>query len=492
MKKQQIGLFCCLLACLLLSLLFCPPYDISEDDKDVFRYAGMLLMKGGIPYRDLFDHKTPLIYFLNYAGLLLGPWGLWLLDLGMALFTTTLFYDLCRKYRLPFPWLLPLLFNLMIRDFLVIPGIGMTREYTCFFQILFFCLLLDRHRYRLFWMGFLMALTFFMQQEQVLPLTPFLIYALLTRNAREALLRVALLGAGFLTVTIPIIVYFAWHHALTDFWADSILFNFNVYTAAHQPAFIVFRTIKQFMDAGNYELPFMVSVVSAVFALVSANNRKGLVVASLLAVALSLAAEGMNTQAMKVGFTYYLTPLSASVCCLLFTVWAFTRDPVLSGPKAQVIYGILLCASLGYTAIQHATHLVRVAGTGYGASTPAYDYLEKHPPADYQLYVFADDDDIAAYNVFRILSPSKWIYHHFWEWYPRWDADQSILRSIGQDLLRHRTSFVLMKGPDFDKFSNPVGRTWWLSFLHTYYELVPLPGNEQTTLWKRKTANTGI
>jgi hypothetical protein len=490
MKRQQTGLFFCLLACLLLSLLFCPPYDLSEDDKDVFRYAGMLLLKGGVPYKDLFDHKTPLIYFLNYTGLLLGPWGLWLLDLGMALFSTTLFYRLCRNYRLSFPWLLPLLFNLMIRDFLVTPGIGMTREYTAFFQLIFFCVLMGSHRYRLFCLGFLTALTFFMQQEQVLPLVPFLVYALPKTNVRQALSRVARMGIGFLAVTIPILLYLGSHHALADFWTDAILFNFQVYTAERPGVFTTFRTMKQFMDDGNFELPFLVSVISGVFALVLSNNKKALVVASLLAVVLSLAPEFMNVQAVKIGFTYYLTPLSASISCLLFVVWAFSRDPVLSDAKAQIIYGVLVCASLSYTAFQHATHLAEKSG--YGASQAAYDYLKQHPPADYQLYVFADDDDIAAYNVFHILSPSKWIYHHFWEWYPLWDNDRSILRSIGQDLLRRKTAYVLMKRTDFDKFCDPAARRWWRTFLQDYYEPLLLPGEEKTTLWRLKTVNTGI
>ncbi len=71
-NRTYSTLFLLLAGSILLSLLYCPPVDIPLDDKEVFRYGGWVLSKGGVPYRDFFDHKPPLIYFLNFAGLLLG------------------------------------------------------------------------------------------------------------------------------------------------------------------------------------------------------------------------------------------------------------------------------------------------------------------------------------------------------------------------------------------------------------------------------------
>jgi hypothetical protein len=230
----------------------------------------------------------------------------------------------------------------------------------------------------------------------------------------------------------------------------------------------------------------MIAIVLGAFALLRPNKRKGLVAASLVALALSLAPEFLNIESAKDGFIYYLTPLSASIPCLLFTVFAFSEDEALTHRKMQLPYGILLCTSLVYTALQHATHLQPVANNRSTASFKAYDYLRQHPPADYQLYVFGNSGDIDAYNEFHILAPSKWIYHHFWTWYPRWDADQAILRSIGQDLLRHRTAYVLMKQADLTEFCNPANRQWWLSFMQTYYQPLAVPGSTGTILWGLK------
>jgi len=92
-NRTYITLLLLLAASVLLTLLYCPPFDIPRDDKEVFRYAGWVLFRGGVPYRDIFDHRPPLIFFLNVAGLCLGNWGLWLIDLILTLLATGVFFS---------------------------------------------------------------------------------------------------------------------------------------------------------------------------------------------------------------------------------------------------------------------------------------------------------------------------------------------------------------------------------------------------------------
>jgi len=54
-----------------------------QEDAGVFLYAAQVLLDGGLPYRDVWDHKPPLIYVLDALGLLLGagsPVGVWALQ----------------------------------------------------------------------------------------------------------------------------------------------------------------------------------------------------------------------------------------------------------------------------------------------------------------------------------------------------------------------------------------------------------------------------
>lgn len=474
----------------LLSLVYCPPYDMEIDDKEIFRYAGLAILRGQVPYRDFFDHKPPMIFFINAAGLLLGgPWGLWLINALLAVLATVFLFNLCRQYRLPFPWLLPLLFNLMIRDRLISLGINMTREYTTFFLVLFFCILLGKYRYRHFLLGLLTALTFFTQQDQVLPLLPFLFYSLLATDPVPVITRIIRLGAGFLSITLPLFLYFAFHHSLGYFWDDAFAFNFTIYTTEKKSIGDHFRTIKRTLDAGNYEIPFMVALVLGITSLFLENKKKGLVFAALAALFLSMAPEFMGARVLRVGvfcdFIYYFLPLSASVCMLLFSVFAFTEDKILADKKAQLPYALLLCCSLVYTALQHGTHLGR-RDNDPTMNRPELSFLRQQKVGDYQLYVFYEGQYAYFYNELKILAPSRWIYQHFWSYYASWDPDHRLLESIAEDLLRHHTTYVIMDSNTLSDFANPSNREWWLSFMQTHYQPVSLPGVQHSILWKLK------
>jgi len=64
-------------------------------DSSVFLYIGKAMYNGSIPYRDLFDHKGIILYFIEYLGCLVGfgnIGGIWFVELINMFVTTMLFY----------------------------------------------------------------------------------------------------------------------------------------------------------------------------------------------------------------------------------------------------------------------------------------------------------------------------------------------------------------------------------------------------------------
>jgi len=488
-QRQHYSLLLLLMASVILNLIHTPYYSRLSCDTETYRYVSLVMMKGGIPYRDVFDHKPPLIYFINYMGLFLGGWLQWVCNTLLAVLATFQLFRLGRKYRLPYPWLPPLLFNLMLRDFLIGGTGGVTREYTAVLLVIFFCMMMSSYRWRYYLLGFLAAFTFFVQQEEVFALLPFLVYGLLRKeNDVTFSHRIMGLAVGGLSVALPIVVYFAGHHALEDLWRDAFGFNFGVYTSTFKESFgDHLRRAKRVLDAGNYEMPVLVAMTLGIASLVFRNSNKWLALASLTAVPLSIIPVFIGGRGGMGDFRDYYLPLSASVSILLFVVFAFTEEPFLQGKKAVGIFGILVCTSLSYTFFQHSTHLTpkRKSPT---ADSPQLNYLRQHPPGDYQLYEFGDHEYVYAYNEFRILAPSRWVYHHLWALFDNWDKDRSILHSIEQDLVRHRTTYIIdcTTNPDL-QFKEPFIRTWH-AFLEEYYQQVPLTDPRGVTLWKWKDA----
>ncbi|HXB09255.1 MAG TPA: hypothetical protein VNW04_19155, partial [Puia sp.] len=292
-------------------------------------------------------------------------------------------------------------------------------------------------------------------------------------------------------VTLPILLYFTWNRALSVFWQDAFLFNFGWYTQALKETFFQHLIkLKTLVDAGNYAVTVLVTVTLGFSAALFPSANRKLILLALLAVPLSVVTEFMGgrdivPQLYKFSYTHYVLPLAGSIPILLFCVFAFTREPVLSGYRAQGIFSFLVCALLVYTALQHVATLKRKELDQDG-SAPELPYLRQQQLADYQFYVFGSTSSIYISNELNVRAPSVWIYHHFWSLYPGWDAGLPLLRGIKQDLLRHRTTFILDLSAGADWFRDPSADAEWHGFLRDNYQPVMENTRLHSILWRRK------
>src|SRR5215510_2887998 len=83
----------------LIALFPCNPNNMTLPSRDsgVFLYVGWRLLNGNVPYRDVWDHKPPLIYFVDALGLIITPeslWGIWFLQIIFIFFTLLVIYKL--------------------------------------------------------------------------------------------------------------------------------------------------------------------------------------------------------------------------------------------------------------------------------------------------------------------------------------------------------------------------------------------------------------
>lgn len=69
-------------------------------DSSVFLYLGSRLLEGDIPYLNVWDHKGPLIYFLNALGYVIGggsSWGVWILQFASLIGAAVLGFIALRR-----------------------------------------------------------------------------------------------------------------------------------------------------------------------------------------------------------------------------------------------------------------------------------------------------------------------------------------------------------------------------------------------------------
>lgn len=97
-----------LMGCFLFGLIFVicmqspmNPFrvELPGVDSGVFHYVASVMQKGGLPYRDAFDHKGPLLYFINYLGLCINYYsGAWLLEFVTLLIWIAITYKTARLF----------------------------------------------------------------------------------------------------------------------------------------------------------------------------------------------------------------------------------------------------------------------------------------------------------------------------------------------------------------------------------------------------------
>ena len=106
-------------------------------DSSVFNYVGRVILNGGMPYRDTFDHKGPLIYLIDALGQLIHEsLGLWFIELITLFFIFLLVYKIAKLVGCNNIRSLAVVLVSMCSMALYFEGGNLVEEYACLFIML--------------------------------------------------------------------------------------------------------------------------------------------------------------------------------------------------------------------------------------------------------------------------------------------------------------------------------------------------------------------
>jgi hypothetical protein len=228
---------------LLVLIPVCPAnMPIAGRDSGVFLYSGWRMLGGDVPYKEFWDHKPPIIFFINAFGLLISQnsrWGVWFLELFSLYLAGILSFKLFKKAFNNLAAIVAVIIWLFSLGFMLDGG-NYTTEYALPLQFVCFWLafeseLFGNYGWRGFCIGVLSGLLFFTKQTTTGIIIAILIYVVVSRAPlgkwREMLnIMVLILGGFVLVSTVVFLLFFFWG-ALEDFWNAAFLFNF-AYSAA--------------------------------------------------------------------------------------------------------------------------------------------------------------------------------------------------------------------------------------------------------------------
>lgn len=138
--KQSVVYGCIFLCSLLMSFIATNnPFLIGNTyvDSSVFNYVARVILKGGMPYRDTFDHKGPLLYLIDALGQLIREsLGLWFIELITLFLIFLLAYKIAKLVGCNNIRSLLVVLICMVSMALYFEGGNLVEEYACLFIML--------------------------------------------------------------------------------------------------------------------------------------------------------------------------------------------------------------------------------------------------------------------------------------------------------------------------------------------------------------------
>lgn len=236
-KKRELFLLAFLILTGVL-LIFCfINKGTPSVDAGVHYYVGSRVLHGEVPYRDVFDNKPPIIYFVNALGLSISggkAWGVWIVEaisLSVAIFYS--FISLKKVFNLESAFYGTLLWILAFMS--LFDGGNLTEEYALPFQFMGIYLFIRSVGNKTtsvcdILLGVGLGITFFIKQNTFgIFLTSILIIlslSLVNSRWKTTLLKIRSYAIGLLISLLVVIGYLSINHALDDFISFAYTMNF--------------------------------------------------------------------------------------------------------------------------------------------------------------------------------------------------------------------------------------------------------------------------
>jgi hypothetical protein len=213
-----------------------PGTELPNRDSGFYTYIGLQIVRGELPYENVWESKPPAIFYLNALALRLGRglrWGIWLVEFAFLFAAITASYHLLKKLWGITPALFGIFTWLWGMDF-TLQGGNYTEEYPLTFHFLTLILLLyliQHPKQRLFnlSLGLLFSISFlFRPNNAIVEAVTILVFgaSLLWKRDWQAFFTAVFWVT--LGIVLPLAItsaYFAYHGLFQAMLEASILYN---------------------------------------------------------------------------------------------------------------------------------------------------------------------------------------------------------------------------------------------------------------------------
>lgn len=212
---------------------FEPLNNFPNDDSSSFLYIGRSILNGQIPYADTWDHKGPLLYYIDALGLsIFGLWGVWVVQYVLTLAGFFIAFLNGRQLFGTISSLIGILSGFYLLDLFAAGNI--TEEYSSVFALFAFGLFIlyiqnSSRKFTLFGIGFLFMCTFLTRANNIGFQSAIILsigsVSIIQKDIKILKTQIIWIICGMLALLVPCILYFWENHVLAEFYDQAFLYN---------------------------------------------------------------------------------------------------------------------------------------------------------------------------------------------------------------------------------------------------------------------------
>lgn len=237
-KKIQYSLLIILLSFYIINFItkytFLSPMVMGGDDSCVFVTIGFSWLNNVLPYRDLFDHKGPILYLINMVGFSFfnNEIGIIIIEIIFSLLWVSLTLILFKKNILIGTFFILILFEILLKQ--TFEGGNYTEEYSILFNVISVFLYftpIKKSYWKYIVYGIVACLCFYMRPNTSAPtLAIFILECSKNFYFKRIIYITFFVGFGFFLTSLPINIYFYLKDSLYILYQALLLQNIY-YTA---------------------------------------------------------------------------------------------------------------------------------------------------------------------------------------------------------------------------------------------------------------------
>ena len=403
-----LPLFALLAISFCLMLPFLPPGNSLNPDSGIFVYIGREISRGKLLYLDAWDHKGPLLFYINAFGYSLGKrTGIWVVEYFLLALSTTAGYHVIKKWLGPWAALYG---NLawFASFFPLIFGGNSVEEFSLPFGFLciliFYHYLINQRPLYPVLIGAGLGMNLLLRpnnigiQAIIIILTIF--FHLRQNQVRCALNALLLVLLGLVLVMLPVLLFFSYQGTLSELIYASFTFNI-LYSNLSSPLLYRFSYTPLFLLSLGWPCWFaIIGWFLALFNFFSSNRR--IPFDFNLFLLLSFPIEFILLSLSGRPYFHYLIMLMPQICLLnaffLYRFWKFLKERPQSKLKIPSIALLISLLLISYWSQGELTNrIISVGGDRkLNENSPLIQYIGSNTREDDFVLVWGQE---AAINV---------------------------------------------------------------------------------------------